>query len=120
MEDSNEPTSGYKIGVPLQNTEDHLARLLGRQSEESIDSTELTSRDERDLAIDNDDESLLSEAEVENAQDDVIDADDDDSMRSNNLTPVELSDSTRLSDLFDTENESRKREGHVISPEDRN
>ena len=119
MEDTNEPTSGYKTGVPLQNTEDHLARLLGRQSEESIDSTELTSRDERDLAIDDDDEALLSEAEVENAEDDAIDADNDNSILSNNLTPEELSDSTRRSDLFDTENESKRREGHVISPEDR-
>lgn len=120
MDEPNEPTSGYNTGVPLQPTEDHLARLLGRQAEESFDSTELTMKEERELAVDDDDEALLSEHEVENAEDDVIDADDEDSMRSNILTPEELSDSTRKSDLFDTANENRSREGHVISPEDRN
>ncbi len=118
MKQINEPTaSDFSEGVPLQNTEDHLGRLLGRESEQ-INSDDLTRTEERDLAIDDDDESRLEEREVENAEDDVIDAENDDSIRSNNLTPEELSDSTRKHDLLDNDNESRSREGHTISPED--
>ena len=112
--DSNLPT-----GVPLQTTEDHLGRLLGREPLDAVDSSEITWKQERDHAVDYDDEALLSEEEVENAEDDVIDADDDDATRSNSLTPAELSDSTSARDLLDNENESSDREGHVISPEDR-
>jgi len=112
--DSNLPT-----GVPLQTTEDHLGRLLGREPLDAVDSSEITWKQERDHAVDDDDEALLSEEEVENAEDDVIDADDDDATRSNSLTPAELSDSTTARDLLDAENESSDREGHVISPEDR-
>jgi hypothetical protein len=118
MDEPVEPTlSDYATGVPLQTTEDHLGRLLGRE-QEPFDIDDVTRSEERNRAVDEDDEALLAENEVEYAEDDVMDADADDSMVSNNLTPEELSDSTRQRDLLDTENESRSREGHTISQED--
>ena len=91
--------------VPLQTTEDHLGRILGREPSDEVDSADLTWQQERDRAVDDDDEALLAEEEVENAEDDVIDADND--------------DGTSEPYLRDTEQEPPAQEGHIVSPADR-